>query len=221
MLQKLVHQFPVGRKFQLLINIQQFRQVFPSTSCNKLCPVYIRNDFIEILRAQFQITEQRREKSTLTGIFFPDCQIGFNIHPPDTVEGDDIKIAYRFVIFRRVSGGNNQPAFRKRLVAEGLALQKLQHRRSKRLRNAVDLIDEQNSLFFTRFDSFPDTGEDFTHGISGNASGFSTIDRFFNKRKSDRRLTGVVGDGIGHQTDTAFFGSLCDNLGFTDTRRPD
>ena len=76
----------------------------------------------------------------------PDRVIGLHIDHLHTVQCHNIKVADRFVVLRRISGGNNDPALRHLLVSEGLALKKLQHRRGKCLGYAVDLIDEQYSL---------------------------------------------------------------------------
>ena len=52
------------------------------------------------------------------------------------------------------------------MISESLILQKLQHGRSQRLGNAVDLIDEEKSLGESCvFDLIVDRRDDLTHGI--------------------------------------------------------
>ena len=65
----------------------------------------------------------------------------------DAVECYHVKFPHGFVVFRRISRCYDHPSGRQLLIAEGLALQELQHHRRERLGNTVDLIEEQNALF--------------------------------------------------------------------------
>ena len=58
-----------------------------------------------------------------------------------------IELRNRLVELRRVTCCNNYPTCRNLMKSENLILQELEHCRSKGLGNAVDLIEEENTLF--------------------------------------------------------------------------
>ena len=143
------------------------------------------------------------------GIFLPHGEIGFHIDPFHTVQRDNVEFAGRFVIFDRVSGGNNDPAFRDRMCAESFVLEKLKHGRDQSFRYAVDLINEENPLLAaTFFNRFIDRGDDLTHRIFRDGIFFTLIIFLHDNGKSYGTLAGVVRDGIGGKTDSAFPGNL-------------
>ena len=63
-----------------------------------------------------------------------------------TVQRHHIEIPDGFVVLRRIAGSHDDPALRNRMISKGLALEKLQHGRSQRLRHTVNLIDKKNPL---------------------------------------------------------------------------
>ena len=108
------------------------------------------------------------------------------------------------------------------MVSKRLALQKLQHSRCQCFRHTVDFIDKQNALrHSTPFHALVDRCHDLTHRILGNGILLSTVLFMLDKGQSHRTLSGMMGDGIGHQTDLTFLRHLLHNLGLADSRRSD
>ena len=156
------------------------------------------------------------------GILFPDIKIRFNIHSFYTVKCDDIKLPGRAVVFDRVAGSSNDPAFRYRVCAEGFILEELQHSRYKSFGDTVDFINKENSLFAgSLFHFFINRGNDLAHCIFRYGVFFSLKILFYNYRKSDCTLARVVCDRIGNETDSTFFCNLFHNSGLSDAGRPD
>ncbi|MPM52187.1 hypothetical protein SDC9_98943 [bioreactor metagenome] len=107
------------------------------------------------------------------------------------------------------------------MIAEGLALQKLQHHRGKRLADAVDLVQKENPLF----DSGPlhqvvDRSKNFAHGILRDGELMPAVGPLFDKRQTHGALPGVMRDGVGHQPHAGLRCDLLHDLGFADARRP-
>ena len=143
------------------------------------------------------------------GIFLPHGEIRFHIDPLHTVQRDDIKFASRFVIFDRVSGGNDDPAFRDRVCAESFVLEKLKHGRDQRFRYTVDLINEENPLLAAAFfNRFIDRGDNLAHCVFRDRIFFALIILFHDNGKSYGTLAGVMRDSIGGKTDSTFAGNL-------------
>ncbi len=67
------------------------------------------------------------------GVFLPDGEIFLYLDSFHPVQRHHIELPDRAVILRRVSGGGDQPALGKPLIAEGLALQELEHHRGQGL----------------------------------------------------------------------------------------
>ncbi len=108
------------------------------------------------------------------------------------------------------------------MVTEGLALQKLQHCRCQRLGNAVDFIQKQDALLPAGLlHLLIDRRHDLTHRILCHRHLPALKFLFHNKWQTDRTLTGMVRDRIGHQPDTAFLSHLFHDLCLADTRRTD
>ena len=99
------------------------------------------------IRDRIEVAQDGTVDVGCAGVIFPYLQVGLNVHPTDTVQRDDIEIADGFVILRRVACRHDDPAGRHCLVAEGLALQELQHGGGQRLGNAVDLVDEEEDVY--------------------------------------------------------------------------
>ena len=155
------------------------------------------------------------------GVVLPHRQVGLNVHAAHTVEGDDVKVPDGFVVLRRVACRHDDPARRHRLVAEGLALQKLQHGGSQRLGHTVDLVDEQDALRKAGGLHFGvDAGDDLAHGVLGHRNVLVAVVALPDEGQTHGALAGVVGDGIGHQCHPALPGHLLHHLGLTDARRP-
>ena len=156
-----------------------------------------------------------------TGVVLPDRQIRLNVHPADAVEGDDIEIADGFIVFRRVACRHDDPARRHSLIAEGLALQKLQHGGGQRLGDAVDLVDEEDALFQAGgLHLGVDAGDDLAHGVLRHRDVPAAVVALTDEGQAHGALAGVMGDGIGHQRHAALPRRLLHDLGLADARRP-
>ena len=108
------------------------------------------------------------------------------------------------------------------MISEGFALEKLQHGRSQRLRYTVDLVDEQNAFVQSGgFHFVINRSDNLAHGVFGHGVFLSSEGFFGDKRQTDGTLPGVMCDGVGDETDTAFSGNLLHNLCFTDSGSAD
>ena len=140
----------------------------------------------------------------------------------DAVQGHYVKLPDGFIVFRRISRGCDDPAFRHLMAAEGLALQKLQHGGSQGLGHTVDLIDKQNPLFKPRIpDPVVNRRHDLAHGILCYRIFLPSIDLMFNKRQTHGALSCMMSNGIGHQAQLTFPGNLLHDLCLSHSRRPD
>ena len=157
----------------------------------------------------------------LQGILLPHLIVLFHVDALDPVQRHHVKLPHRFVVLRRIPRRHDDPSLRHPLVSKSLALKELQHGRRQRLRDAVDLIDEQ--------DPFPkpgllhlliDRSDDLAHGVLRHLPRLSPEGPLLDKRQTDGALPGVVSDGVGHKADTALPGHLLHDLGLADPRRP-
>ena len=156
-----------------------------------------------------------------TGVVLPDRQIRLNVHPADAVEGDNIEIADGFIVLRRVACRHDDPARRHGLIAEGLALQKLQHGGGQRLGDTVDLVDEEDALFQAGgLHLGVDAGDDLAHGVFRHRDVPASVVSLADEGQAHGALAGVVGDGIGHQRHAALPRRLLHHLRLADARRP-
>ena len=157
----------------------------------------------------------------LVCIFFPYIIIHIYIDLLDSIQCYHIKIPYRLIVLRRIACRHNDPACWNLLISKGFILQKLQHRRCQSLRHAVDLINEQNSFSKScLFHLVIYRSDDLTHRIFCNRVLFPIVRLLFNKRKSDRTLSGMMCDRIRYQCDFTLLCHLFHNLCLTDSRRP-
>ena len=91
------------------------------------------------------------------------------------------------------------------MPSESFVLQKLEHRRIKRLRYTVYLIKKKYALRHAAFLYGIVHGcDDLTHRIFRNAHRLAAVFLFIDKRKPERRLSRMVGHGIAHKRDAQF-----------------
>ena len=205
---------------QRFIGVQQVGQILPAAGSDELCAVHVGVDLVEILGMQIEVAQDGTVDVGCAGVILPYLQVGLNVHPTDTVQRDDIEIADRFVILRRVACRHDDPAGRYSLVAEGLALQELQHGGGQRLGNAVDLVDEEDALFQAGgFHLGVDAGNDLAHGVFGHRDILVAVMALPDEGQAHGALAGVVGDGVGHQCHPALPGHLLHHLRFANARR--
>ena len=210
----------VHRQVQLVGGLQKGREVLPPAGGDELHAVHIVLDFIKMLGPQFQIGRHGGVQAVGAGVLLPDAQLRLNVDAPHAVQRDQVELPHAFVVLRRVAGGHDDPPGGHGLVAEGLALQKLQHRGGQRLTDAVDLINKQNAVLFAgALHSGVHAGDDLAHRVLGHAAGLARVAALPDKRQADGALAGVVGDGVGHQRNAALLGDLLHDLGLADARR--
>ena len=152
-------------------------------------------------------------------ILQPHAAVGDDVHPPQSVQRDDVKLTDGLVVARRIARCHDHPAGGDPMTAEGLILQKLQHGGSQRLGHTVDLIDEEDALFMSRaLHAVVNRGDDFTEGIfrNGNLAQF-VISPLFNAGQTHRALAGVVSHGVGNQSYVFLRGDLFHDGGLADT----
>ncbi len=153
-------------------------------------------------------------------VFFPDIVIFPHINAFESVKCHNIEIADRFVILRRIACRDNDPSGGHVMTAKRFALQKLQHSRRERFRNAVDFINKQNALLQAGFfDFIVHRCDNLAHGVLGDCHFFSAVLALGQIGETDGALAGVMRDGIRNQADAACAGSLLHDSGFADARR--
>ena len=152
----------------------------------------------------------------------PDGKIGNYLNLPHTVECCHIEFPHRLVVFGRISGGCDQPVFWNALIAECFVLQKLQHHRGECLGDAVDFIEKQDALLFSRpLHAVVDRGDDLTHRIFCGMNRFSFDLSRADLRQAHGTLARVVCHRVGDKPDTALLCDLLHNRRFSDARRAD
>ena len=124
-------QLPVCLFPQFLIHLNQLRKILPAPGRDKKPPIYRCFNLTEVLPADIQIFPNCRMNVCLYCIFLPDVKIRLHINSADTIQGYNIKIPYRLIVFRRISCSHDDPALRNPMIAEGLSLKELEHGRSK------------------------------------------------------------------------------------------
>ena len=142
----LPHHLPAYPEPQLLIGADQLAEVLPAPGRGELHPVHRRLDAVEILFSDVQIGDHRAVEAPAVGVLLPDGEVLLHVDALHPVQRHHVKVPDGLVILRRIACRHDQPALRQPLVAEGLALQKLQHHGSQRLADAVDLIQEEDAL---------------------------------------------------------------------------
>ena len=221
MLEVFPDQLLVCLQTQRFVGVQQIGKILPAAGGHELGAVHIGVDLVEVLRVQLQIAQNGAVDVGSAGIVLPHRQIWLNVHAAHTVQRHDVKIPHRLVVLRRVACRHNDPACRHSLIAEGLALQKLQHGGGQRFGHAVDLVDEQDALRKAGGLHFGvDAGDDLTHGVFGHRDVLSAVVALANEGQAHSALAGVVSDGVGHQRHSAFPGHLLHHLRLANARRP-
>ena len=106
------------------------------------------------------------------------------------------------------------------MPSKDLVLQKLQHGRSKRLRHTVDLVEKQDALLDTGlFHDLINGGYNLAHRVLGNVKFHALVALVRDKRKSKRRLSGMMCHGIADKCDAKLLRNLLHNGCLSDTWR--
>ncbi len=137
-----------------------------------------------------------------TGIFLPHAVIYIDVDPFHAVKSHDVKIPHGLVVLRRISGCDNEKSIRHTVCPEGFVLQELQHCRRERLRDAVDLVEKENTLLNAApLDLIVNRSDDLAHGILRDRIFLPAIIPPTDIWQTNRALSRVVRDRIGDQID--------------------
>ena len=204
-----------------LVNLQDARQILPAAGRHKITVFRFISDAVEMFLPDLKIAEDRAVNSRLVGVL-PECvKVHVDVDLPDTVKGDDIKIAHGFVVLRRIARRDNHPSLRNPVRAEGLVLQELKHGRCERLRDTVDLIEKEDSLpDAAALHLLIDGSDDLTHRVFRDRIRFSAVLALPDEGKSDGALPRVMRDRVGNKVDVRLFRYLLHDGGFPDSGRP-
>ena len=158
--------------------------------------------------------------SLTVGIFFPYREICLHINLLQTVQRNNVKLPYGFVVLGRIACCHDDPAVRKFMSAESLSLKELEHGRRKSLRDTVDLIEEENPLLISGlFYLIIDRCYDLAHRIFGHRICPAAVLLLPDKRQPHRALSRMVCDRVGHKSDLHLLCDLLHDLCLADPRR--
>ena len=108
------------------------------------------------------------------------------------------------------------------MAAEHLVLQKLQDGGRERFRDAVDLVQEQDTFLPTRFGhGFIDRRDDFAHRVFGHAERLALEGALGDIRQAEGALARMVRHGIAHQPDAHLARHLLHDGGLAHAGRAD
>ena len=107
---------------QFLVGFQNLRQILPASCCHEELSVHRVLHRIKMIFFHAKISQDRSVNLLFPGILHPHIKICLDIHPPHTVQGYDIKLPDRLIIFRRISRCRDQPSFRHAVASEHLVL---------------------------------------------------------------------------------------------------
>ena len=138
----LADDLPVHPQSQLLVGIDHLAQVLPAPGGGKLQAVHGGLDAVEILLADIEIGDDGPVKPPGAGVLLPDGEVLLHVDALDPVQRHHIEIPDGLVVLRGVARRHDEPALRQLLIAEGLALEKLQHHGGQGLGDTVDLVQE-------------------------------------------------------------------------------
>ena len=154
------------------------------------------------------------------GVRLPHAVVLLHVDALHPVQRHHIEVPDGLVVLRRVARRHDQPPLRQGLVAEGLALEELEHHGGQGLADAVDLVQEEDSLLQPGPLHQPvDGGQDLAHGVLGDGDLLPAVGALFDEGQADGTLPGVVGDGVGHQAHAGLGGDLLHDLGLAHARR--
>ena len=216
----LPHHLPVRPEPQLLIGVQQLAQVLPAPGGGELQPVRRILDAVEAVLPDVKIREDCPVEAPPPGILFPDAVVLLHIDALHPVQRHHVEVPDGLVVLRRVARRHDEPPLRQLLIAEGLALEELEHHGGQGLGDAVDLVQEEDALLQAGALHQPvDGGEDLAHGVLGDGDLLPAVGPLFDEGQADGALPCVVGDGVGHQPYTGLGGDLLHDLGLAHAGR--
>ncbi|CAN4034599.1 Iron-uptake system permease protein FeuB, partial [Dysosmobacter welbionis] len=200
--------------------VQQFAQILPAPGGGKLEAVRRVLDAVEVVLLDVQVGEDGPVEVLPAGVLLPHAVVLLHVDALHPVQGHHVEVPDGLVVLRRVARRHDEPPLRQRLVAEGLALEELEHHGGQGLADAVDLVQEEDALLQPGPLHQPvNGGEDLAHGVLGDGDLLPAISPLFDEGQADGALSGVVGDGVGHQAHAGLGGDLLHDLGLAHARR--
>ena len=198
---------------------QDFRQILPASG-GDIAAALCRHFYpVEMLLFQIQIAGDGIVDALFPGVLLPDAIIRLHLHDLQAVQGGHVEFPDGFVVLRRIACGDDDPALRHSVAAEGLILKELEHGRGQGLGHAVDLIQEQDALSDAAvLTDVVDGGDNLAHGVFRDAAGDSPVGPLGDKGEPQRGLPGVVGHGVAHQSDAHLLGNLLHDGSLADAR---
>ncbi|CAN4045235.1 Stage 0 sporulation A-like protein, partial [Dysosmobacter welbionis] len=216
----LPHHLPVRPDAQGLISVQQFAEILPAPGGGKLEAVCRVLDAVEVVLLDVQVGEDGPVEVLPAGVLLPHAVVLLHVDALHPVQGHHVEVPDGLVVLRRVARRHDQPPLGKGLVAESLALEELEHHGGQGLADAVDLVQEEDALLQSGPLHQPvNGGEDLAHGVLGDGDLLPAISPLFDEGQADGALSGVVGDGVGHQAHAGLGGDLLHDLGLAHARR--
>lgn len=221
MLQEFSEQAFFDWKAQPFVAAKRFGEILPAARGHKAPPVRMRLHAVKMLRIQLQIGKNCRVQAARMRIAPPDGIAFLDLQQPHTIHRGRVEEPRGLVVLRWISGSGDHPALRQAMRAELLALQQLEHGRHQRLRDAVDLIQEEDPAIRSGLlHPVVDGSEYFAHGILRRGAGLSAVLLLPNERQSERALSRVVRHGVRDQSDVHFVRKLRQDCRLADARRP-
>lgn len=204
----------------LFVQLYHIRKVAPTTCGNKAFAVYCGFNFVKVAFLDVQISKYGGMYAFFIGVLLPYIVIRLNINALKSIPSDDVKLAHRVVVLRRVTCCHNNPTIWYTVPPENLILKKLQHGRSQGFGHAVYFIQKQDSFFQPcAFHHVVNRSDYLAHGILGHAIHGAAVSFLFDKWQTQGTLAGMVSHGVADQAHTQFTCYLLHNSGFTDARR--
>ena len=195
----LPHHLPVRPDAQFFIGVEELAQVLPAPGGGELEAVRRVLDAVEVVLLDVQVGEDGPVKVLPAGVFLPHAVVLLHVDALHPVQRHHVKVPDGLVVLRRVARRHDEPPLRQGLVAEGLALEELEHHGGQGLADAVDLVQEEDALFQPGPLHQPVDGcQDLAHGVLGDGDLLPAVGALFDEGQADGTLPGVMGDGVGH-----------------------
>ena len=219
--QELHEQIAVHRLSHLLIQRDDLRQILPTAGRHeRFTAARPRFDLVEAVLLRLEERGHGRVKTRFGSIGLPRAVVRLDIDFAQTVKRHDVELVHRAVVLGRVARTHDDPSFRHLMFAERLELQELEHRGIQRLRNAVDLVEEQDALAQPRaLHVIVNRRDDLRHRVLGCIEFLPLEFPMLDMGKAERALARMMCHGVRHDADAQLAGDLLHDGGLADSRR--